>query len=60
MILNHCIKQHRFYFATITKMLKKFPIGDSILRDLGIIHPDKVATYPFETIKSCQAISTIG
>ena len=31
-------------------MLKKFPFGDSILRDLGIINPDKVATYSFESL----------
>ena len=33
-------------------MLKKFPFGDSILRDLGIINPNKVTTCSFETIKS--------
>ena len=33
-------------------MLEKFPLGDSILRDLGIINPDKVTTHSFETIKS--------
>ena len=38
----------RFYLASIRKMLK---LGIQ-LRDLGIINPDKVTTYSFETIKS--------
>ncbi len=41
-----------FYLVTIKKMLKKFPFGDSILKDLGIINPDEVCTYSFETVRS--------
>ena len=41
-----------FYVATVKKMLKKFPFGDTILKDFGIINPDKVTTYSFQTIKS--------
>ena len=41
-----------FYVATVKKMLKKFPFGDTILKDLGIINPDKVTTYSFQTVKS--------
>ena len=41
-----------FYVATLKKMLKKFPFGDSILKDLGIINPDSVSTYSFSTIES--------
>ena len=41
-----------FYVATLKKMLKNFPFGDSILKDLGIINPDSVSTYSFSTIES--------
>ena len=41
-----------FYVATVTKMLKKFPFGDTILKDLGIINPHQVRSYTFSTIKS--------
>ena len=41
-----------FYIATLTKMLKKFSFGDSILKDLGIINPHQVTAYSFSTIKS--------
>ena len=30
-----------FYVASLQKMLKKFPFGDSILKDLDIINQDK-------------------
>ena len=40
------------YVATVTKMLKKFPFGDTILKDLGIINPHQVRSYTFSTIKS--------
>ena len=39
-----------FYFATIKKMLKKFPFGDSILKDLGVFQPDKVSSYSVSTV----------
>ncbi len=28
-----------FYVASLNKVLKKFPFGDTILKDLGIINP---------------------
>ncbi len=33
-----------FYLATLKKMFKKFPFGDTILKDLGI-QPQKTKTY---------------
>ena len=41
-----------FYVVTLKKMLEKFPHGDTILKDLGIINPDKVTTSSFQTVKS--------
>ena len=41
---------HKFYLATIKKMLKKFPFGDSILKDLGVLQPDKVSSYSVSTV----------
>lgn len=42
----------KFYVATVIKMLKKFPFGDTILKDLGIIDPLQVRSYSFNTFKS--------
>ncbi len=39
-----------FYAVSLNKMLKKFPFGNTILKDLGIINPDIVCTYNFTTI----------
>ncbi len=39
-----------FYVATIRKMLKKFPLGDSLLKDLGIINPELVSSYSASTV----------
>ena len=33
-------------------MLKKFPFGDSILKDLGVLQPDKAPSYSASTILS--------
>ncbi len=41
-----------FYVASLNKMLKKFPFGNTILKDLGILNPDMVCTYNFTTIKT--------
>ena len=41
-----------FYVATIQKMLKKFPFGDSLLKDLGIINPESTCSYEFSTVKT--------
>ena len=34
-----------FYIATLKKMLKKFPFGDSLLKDLSVLQPDKTSTF---------------
>ena len=47
-----------FYVASVQKMLKKFPFGDSILKDLDVINPDKFCTCSFSTVESCEAISS--
>ena len=31
-------------------MLKKFPFGDSILKDLGVLQPQQTASYSIDTI----------
>ena len=31
-------------------MIKKFPFGDTLLQDLGVLVLDKVTTYPVEAI----------
>ena len=41
-----------FYIASLKKMLKKFPFGDSILKDLGIINPNDACIYTFSTVES--------
>ena len=41
-----------FYVSSIKKMLNKFPFGDTLLKDLGILQPDKTASYPVSTIIS--------
>ena len=41
---------HKFYLATIKKMLKKFSFGDSILKNLGVLQPDKVSSYSVSTV----------
>lgn len=38
-----------FYIA---KMLLKFPFSDSLLKDLGILQPEKTASYSVETVLS--------
>ena len=37
--------------ATINKMLQKFPFGDPLLKDLGILRPEKTASYSFDRIQ---------
>lgn len=39
-----------FYVASIKKMIQKFPFGDSLMKDLGVLQPDKTATYSVETV----------
>lgn len=35
----------KFYVETIRKM-QKFPFGDSLMKDLAILQPDKTNEYP--------------
>ena len=39
-----------FYVNSIKKMLQKFPFGDTLLKDLGILQPQKAASYPVSTV----------
>ena len=39
-----------FYVATLKKMLLKFPFGDSLLKDLGVLQPEKTSSYPVATV----------
>jgi len=41
-----------FYVATIQKMVKKFPFGDSLLKDLEIINPESTCSYDFSTVRT--------
>ena len=40
----------QFYLVTLKKMFKKFPFGDTILRDLGIVQPSKTDSYTVNTV----------
>lgn len=40
----------QFYLATLKKMFKKFPFGDTILKDLGIVQPNKTSSYTVNTV----------
>ena len=43
----------KFYvYASVSKMLKKLPFGDSILKDLGILQPQATASYSIDMITS--------
>ena len=39
-----------FYVASIKKMLQKFPFSDSLLKDLGVLQPEKTASYSVDTV----------
>ena len=41
-----------FYVASLQKMLKKFPFGDLILKDLDVINPDRFCVCSFSTLDS--------
>ncbi len=41
-----------FYVATIRKMVKKFPFGDSLLKDLEIINLESTCSYDFSTVRT--------
>ena len=40
----------KFYLATIQKMLNKFPFGDTLMKNLGILNPDKAISFPSATV----------
>ena len=40
------------YVSSITKTLKIFPFGDTLLRDLAVYQPDQTATHSIDTIIS--------
>ena len=44
-----CVKA--FYSTTLQKFLKKFPFGDTILQDFGIVQPTKTKCYTVSIIK---------
>ena len=39
----------KFYLATIKKMLNKFPFGDTLMKNLGIL-TDKAISFPSDTV----------
>ena len=41
-----------FYIASTKLMLKKFPFGDSLMKDLAILQPDATATFSPNTVIS--------
>ena len=54
----------QFYVATTTKIMKKFPFGDSTFRDLAFLNPqqrvnidtDSGKLYPFFTLQTAVII----
>ena len=40
----------KFYLSSIKKMFKKFPFGDTLLNDLGILQPQKTSSYQVSTV----------
>jgi hypothetical protein len=40
----------KFYCLSVQKMLKKFPFGDSLMKDLGVLQPNKVTTYTVDVL----------
>lgn len=50
-----------FYTATLKKMLHKFPFGDSLLKDLSVLQPDKTSTFSdVVLIKFAKRFSQLG
>ena len=45
-----------FYLSTLKKMLLKFPFGDSLLKDLGVLQPEKTSSYSARTILNLAKI----
>ena len=42
----------KFYPASLQKMIKKFPFGDPLMKNLEILHPDKTASFSVSTVVS--------
>lgn len=40
----------QFYVETIKKMIQKFPFGDTFLKDLGMLQPEKTSSFSPATI----------
>ena len=39
-----------FYITSLQKMIQKFPFQDSLLKDLGILQPEKTSSYSVATV----------
>ena len=39
-----------FYVATVKKMLNKFPFGDTLMKNLGILQRSKASSFPSSTV----------
>ena len=39
-----------FYISSLPKMFEKFPVGDHLLQDMGILVPDKVTSYSVDAV----------
>ena len=53
-------KAVRSFYPAILKKMLKFPFGDSILKDLGIINPDNVCNYSFSTVPPARSSRDSG
>lgn len=41
-----------FYVASTKKMLNKFPFGDTLMKDLSVLQPEKTSSFPFSKVIS--------
>lgn len=49
----------KFYLASNhQKMIKKFPFGDSILKDLGVLQPDKTSSFSCYSLEFSKKVSS--
>ena len=42
--------QYQAFTSIASKNAQKFPFGDTLLKDLGILQPQKAASYPVSTV----------
>ena len=50
-----------FYLATIQKMLNKFPFGDSLMKNLRILHPTNASSFlPCTVIELAKRFPQLG